>query len=202
MMISSRTCSHRFRCLGSTISELMICSSALSAISLALLMGFTALERNYAASTDFALNHADEMRISDYLAMDLRRAVRVQAGQNDTIINIPKYYDDSRTPQMPMLDGSGGITYGQIGSSVSIHYYLNGGTIYRREDNAPAVPLALNVAGFVFDVSDFGKVVTTRITFRPRFKPSEPSAAVVAATAFYNTTLLRNHRTDIQSGIY
>ena len=202
MMTSFGSCCRRFRCLGSTIAELIICSSALSAISLALLMGFTALERNYAASTDFALNHADEMRISDYLAMDLRRAVRVQAGQNSTVIDIPRYYDDSRTPQMPMLDGNGGIAYGQVGSSVSIHYYLSGGTIYRQEDNATAVPLALNVAGFVFDVSDFGKVVTTRITFKPRFKASEPSAAVVAATAFYNTTLLRNNRTDIQSGIY
>lgn len=53
---------------------------------MALLVAFTSLQRNYSATTDYAINHADEMRISDYLAMDLRRAVAVQAGQNDTVL--------------------------------------------------------------------------------------------------------------------
>ena len=187
---------------GYALCELVVSISIFCSISLGLLMGFTALERNYAATTDFTQNHADEMRISDYMALDLRRAISVQAARNDTTIHIPSYYDQSGNPQTPTLDGQGGVIYGASGSSVTVHYYLLAGTIYRQQDNAAAVPLAVNVQDFVFDVSDAGKVVTTHITFNPTFNSSGASAAATAATAFYNTTLLRNSRTDIESSVY
>src|ERR1043166_9095407 len=102
-------------------------------------------------------------------------------------------------PRDPALDGQGGVYYGALGSSVTVHYYLMAGTIYRQQDNKSATPLAVNVQDFVFDVSDAGKVVTTRITFSPIFNSSGASTDATTATAFYNTTLLRNSRTDIQS---
>ena len=94
-----------------TLPEVMIATLIFSAISLGLLMGFTSLERCFAATTDFATNHSDEMRISDYLALDLRRALSVQATQNDTTIFIPCYYDAAGAPQTPTLDGNGGVVY-------------------------------------------------------------------------------------------
>lgn len=187
---------------GFVLSELMVSTSIFSAVSMVLLMGFTSLERSYTASSDFAINHADEMRISDYLAQDLRRAISVQAAQNDTTILIPNYYDSSGNPRTPTLDGQGGVVYGPAGSSVRVHYYLSGSKIYRQQDTATAVALADNVADFVFDVTDLAKVVTTRITFKPTFKASGASPDAIAGTAFYNTTLLRNNRTDIPSGVY
>ena len=187
---------------GFVISELIVSTAIFCSISLGLLMGFTSLERNYVATSDFSLNHADEMRISDYMALDLRRAVSVQAARNDTTIYIPAYYDQTGNPQMPALDGQGGVFYGARGSSVRIHYYLMAGAIYRQQDNAAAQPLAVNVQDFTFDVTDAGKVVTTRITFNPTFNSGGASAAATTATAFYNTTLLRNSRTDIQSSVY
>lgn len=187
---------------GYVISELIVSASIFCSISLGLLMGFTSLERNYAATSDFSHNHADEMRISDYMAMDLRRSIAVQAARNDTTIFIPAYYDQAGTPQTPALDGQGGVFYGASGSSVRVHYYLMAGTIYRQQDNAPALPLAVNVQDFAFDVTDAGKVVTTRITFNPTFNSGGASAAATTATAFYNTTLLRNSRTDIESSVY
>jgi type II secretory pathway component PulJ len=187
---------------GYAISELIVSTSIFCSISLGLLMGFTALERNYAATSDFSLNHADEMRISDYMAMDLRRSIAVRAARNDTTIFIPAYYDQTGTPETPALDGQGGVFYGASGSSVRVHYYLMAGTIYRQQDNAPALPLAVNVQDFVFDVTDAGKVVTTRITFNPTFNSGGASTSATTATAFYNTTLLRNSRTDIESSVY
>lgn len=187
---------------GLVLSEVMVAVGIFSVVSMVLLMGFTSLERNYAASSDFAINHADEMRISDYLAQDLRRAISVQAAQNDTIINIPNYYDSSGNPRTPTLDGHGGVVYGPSGSSVRIHYYLSGSQIYRQENDEPAVALATNVADFVFDITDLSKVVTTRITFKPIYRVSGASPDAIAGTAFYNTTLLRNNRTDIPSGVY
>src|SRR5947209_18573291 len=169
---------------GFAISELIVSTSIFCSISLGLLMGFTSLERNYAATTDFSHNHADEMRISDYMAMDLRRAIAVQAAKNDTTIYIPAYYDQTGSPQTPALDGQGGVFYGASGSSVKIHYYLMAGTIYRQQDNGAALPLAVSVRDFVFDVTDAGKVVTPRITFNPTFNSGGASSAATTATTF------------------
>jgi type II secretory pathway component PulJ len=179
---------------GFALSEMMVSMLIFSAISMGLIMGFTSLERSYAATTDFAINHADEMRISDYLALDLRRALTVQAAQNNTTITIPPYYDSSRAPQTPTLDGNGGVYYGTSGTSVAVHYYLSAGSIYRQQDTETPVALATNVQDFKFDVTDLGKVVTTRITFNPTYTSATASAAATTATAFYNTTLLRNNR--------
>jgi type II secretory pathway component PulJ len=187
---------------GFLLSEMMISTVLFAAISLGLLMGFTALERNYTATSDFALNHADQMRISDYLALDLRRALSLNAARNDTTIYIPSYYDDTGQPQTPTLDGTGGVYYGVAGSSVAIHYYLSGGTIFRQQNGGTPVSLAVNVQDFIFDVTDSGKVVSTRITFNPTFGSGRASADATAATAFYNTTLLRNTRTDNHIGVY
>ena len=190
------------------LTEMMISIVVFSTISMGLLMGFVSLERNFAATTDFATNHADAIRISDYLALDLRRALAVQAAQNNTTSWIPSYYDANGAPQMPTLDGNGGVFYGSsANSSVTIRYYLLNSTIYRQQDSAPAVAIAENVRDFVFDVTDSGKVVTTRITFNTTYTSAGTAAALGSGatstvSAVYNTTLLRNTRTDIGSGIY
>ena len=190
------------RCRGFLLTEMAVSTGVFSAVSLALLMGFTSLERSYTATSDFATNHGDEMRISDYLAQDLRRATSLDAGHNTTTLYIPNYYDNSGNPRTPTLDGHGGVIYGPAGSSVQVHYYLSGTKIYRQQDGGSAVALADNVADFVFDVTDLGKVVTTRITFKPIYKSGGASSDAITATAFYNTTLMRNNRTDIPSGVY
>jgi type II secretory pathway component PulJ len=187
---------------GFALAELLFSTVIFGAISLGLILGFISLERNYAATTDFAANHADEMRISDYMALDLRRALAVQAARNDTTIFIPSYYDATGAPQTPTLDGAGGVYYGATGSSVKIRYYLSGDTIYRQQDAGRPIALAVNVQDFAFDVTDAGKVVSTKITFNPTFVAGRASADATAATAFYNTTLLRNTRTDNQIGVY
>jgi type II secretory pathway component PulJ len=181
---------------GFLLMDTMIAMSIFTAISMALIMGFVSLERNFAATTDFATNHTDALRISDYLALDLRRALSIQTAQNEATVTIPAYYDTNGLPQTPQLDGHGGIYYGSAGSVVTIHYYLQNGTIYRQQDTNTPVAIADNVSDFVFSVTDLGKVATTSITFKPIFRSGGASDNVVAATAVFNTTLLRNTRTD------
>ena len=194
----------RHRRGGFAFTELMISTAIFSTVSAGLILGFVSLRRSYAATTDFAINHADQMRISDYLALDFRRAVAVSAVKNDAAIYIPCYYDStpSRSPQTPLLDGKGGVYYGAPGCSVKVHYYLSNGVIYRKEGEQPATGLAVDVQDFEFNATDLGKVVKTSITFRPTFRSAGASDAVKTATAFYNTTLLRNNRTDTQTGVY
>jgi type II secretory pathway component PulJ len=182
-----------------TLAEVMISVAIFSTAGLALLLGFVALERSYSATTDFALSHGDEMRLSDYLALDFRRALAVDPLQpNDASIYIPAYYDNNNLPVTPSLDGEGGVYYGPLDASgnvptVRVHYYLFNGCVYRQQGSAPAVVLATSVHAFNFPAvtpAD-GKVVRTLITFAPKFA-SETDPTVINATAFYNTTLLRN----------
>ena len=185
-----------------TTAEVIVALTLFSTLSAALFMGATSLQRSFAATTDFAINHADQMRISDYFSLDLRRAVGVTAARNETRIQIPAYYDDEQNPLTPTLDGHGGVNYGAANSFVEIHYYLSGGSIFRQEGSNPPLELASNVADFTFNITDLRKVVSTQITFVPQFRAGGASTAAIAATTFYNTTLLRNSRRDMVSTVY
>lgn len=182
---------------GFALAELMISTAIFSSVSAGLLMGFISLKRNYVATTDFAVNYGDQMRISDYLALDFRRALKVDPpSPNDVSIYIPCYYDSTpdRNVQTPVLDGKGGVRYGAADSFVKVHYYLSVGVIYRQEGNAAPLALAVDVQDFNFDISDLGKVIKTAITFKPTFRSAGASELIISRTAFHNTTLLRNNR--------
>ena len=89
-----------------TLLELMVAMS-MSAIALvATMTGVVALQKSYAATEEYATGMADQARLLDYLALDLRRAVPVPAtgttaaqpawaldkdGQGLTV-NVPNYY--------------------------------------------------------------------------------------------------------------
>jgi len=194
----SRSIQRRHRSkAGFALMELMISTAIFSSVSAGLIMGFISLKRNYVATTDFAVHHADQMRISDYLALDFRRALKVDPpNRNDVSIYIPCYYDSTpaHSVQTPLLDGKGGVYYGVQDSSIKVHYYLSVGVIYRQEGNATPIALAVDVQDFNFDISDFGKVIKTSITFKPNFRSAGVSEEIVQGTAFHNTTLLRNNR--------
>ena len=185
-----------------TTAEVIVALTLFSTLSAALFMGATSLQRSFSVTINFAINHADQMRISDYLSLDLRRAVGVTVARTDIRIQIPNYYDDEKNPVVPTLDGHGGVNYGAANSFVEIHYYLSGGSMYRKEGSAAAMELASNVADFNFNITDLRKVVTTQITFAPQFRSGGASTAAIAATTFYNTTLLRNSRRDMVSTVY
>ena len=181
---------------GFALGELMISTAIFTSVSAGLILGFVSLKRNYAATTDFAINHADQMRISDYLALDMRRATQVEAVKNDASIYIPCFYDSTpaRSVQTPTLDGKGGVYYGSATCSVKVRYYLQDGVIYRKHGDDPAEGLARDVQDFEFNLKDLGKVVQTSIRFSPSFTSREASDQIRKATEFHNTTLLRNKR--------
>ena len=264
---------------GFALGELIISTAIFSAVSAGLVMGFVSLKRNYAATADFAMNHGDQMRISDYLALDFRRALGVHIAVNDTAVYIPSFYasrvsgeaETRREVRMPVLDGKGGVFYGPVADAIAttplptcayvnysatapaklrslgsgplmlngqtvavgqtvfvtnqptqahnglyvvtegggasagwvltihavkVRYYLAGSVIYRDQQGDPDQPsvLARDVQDFNFVASDLGKVIKTSITFKPTFKSGERSEEVRTATAFHNTTLLRNNR--------
>ncbi len=181
---------------GFSLLELIMATAIFSVVSAALLMGFISLKRSYAATTDFAINHADQMRISDYLAMDFRRAIKVDPpNRNDVTLYLPCYYEENTfTPRAPTLNGAGGVFYGASDCSIPVRYYLLSSAIYRKEGTKTPAAIAEDVQDFIFDTTDFGKVVKTSVTFKPNYRSAGATAQVTQATAFHNTTLLRNNR--------
>ena len=162
----------RFNRNAFVLAEMLISIVIFTVICMGLVMGMISLERNFVATTDFATNHADAIRISDYLALDLRRALTVSAAQNNTTITIPSYYDANGLPQMPTLDGSGGV-YLRQRDQFDQHSLLpfRWNDLPTRRVPSPTVAIAENVRDFIFDVTDSGKVVTTRITFDSDLHP-------------------------------
>ncbi len=200
MVVPSGKRSRRFSRAGYSLSEVMMATAITAIISASLLLAFVSLKRNYAATTDFAVNHADQMRLSDYMAQDFRRAIKLDPpATNDVTLYLPVYYDSDNQAQMPSLDGKGGVYYGVKDSagnvpSVKVRYYLTDSVIYRQQGAASPIALAFDVKDFVFESSDLGKVVKTSITFKPIFRSMGVTDTSRAVTAFYNTTLLRNNR--------
>ena len=211
------------RTSGVSLIETLVAAGVIGMIAGGVAMAFVAMQRNLASTRDYATNHADEMRISDYLALDLRRALSVQiSGSGATTrvtLTIPNYYDSSGHPRMPTVKSNGSVEYRDSSvptpvSTVTVSYYLSGATMLR-EQSGIKQELAVNVQDFKLTVLDSttdpnatqdfnipvvlaGKVaqVKTRISFNPTYRKSGASAATTAATTFYNTTLLRNARED------
>lgn len=183
---------------GFTLIELLITTAVIMMISAALLSAAVSLQRCYAAGNDFMIAKCDQLRLSDYLALDLRRALTVTTGTNGTIVTvaIPNYYDTSGQPRTPALAPGQTVNYGASGNTtVNVVYTKNGSSIFRQEGANTPAEIAANVSDFQVTVQDLEKVVKTQITFAPQFsRPSGPDAR--KATTVYNTTLLRNKRRD------
>ncbi|MEP6822434.1 MAG: hypothetical protein ABI946_08800 [Chthoniobacterales bacterium] len=195
MVVPSGKRARRFYCAGYSLAEVMMATAITAIISASMLLAFVSLKRNYAATTDFAINHADQMRLSDYMAQDFRRATKLDPpATNDVTLYLPVFYDLNNQVQTPTLDGKGGVYYGVQNSSIKVRYYLLDSVIYRQEGTATPTALAYDVKDFIFESSDLGKVVKTSITFKPIFRSMGVTDTSRTATAFYNTTLLRNNR--------
>ena len=182
---------------GFTLLELLV-SASIGALALAaVLSGAIAMQRCFVGVEDFALAKTDQARLSDFIALDLRRALTVTAGSDNTTImtvQIPDYYDASGQPGTPTITKYV-ANYGDPAKPVTVVYRKSGTSIFRQENNGTPQEIAANVEDFQLTVQDLGKVVKTQVTFAPRFQRAATAAGRTATTVF-STTLLRNKRRD------
>jgi len=197
-----------------TLAETLVASAAAGLVLAALIASSVAIQKSFAATQAYVTAEGDQLRFSDYVAMDCRRAVSATAA-NGVMINgistnnvltltIPDYYDsyDGKGNPYPCPDTSPAPspashpknpddtshTYG--GTAHTIRYYAQGSQFYR-EQNGVATAIANNVAGFTITEQDLTSTVSCTITFTPKFITT-PSSSAVTGTATHTVTFLRN----------
>lgn len=185
-----------------TLVEMMMAVGASSIMLAALATTGVALQRSFAAVEGYSTSEADQLRVSDYIALDVRRARTVSVDNTGTLtLTIPDYYnahnDDptwtNSTPVGLIPDGYGGFTYGTNGAAagtLTVKYYQQGANFIREVAGAPTI-IANNVSSFNVTPLDLTSSVSCRITFAPRFRYSAGTDAINATTV-YSNTFLRN----------
>ncbi|MDQ3623638.1 MAG: prepilin-type N-terminal cleavage/methylation domain-containing protein [Verrucomicrobiota bacterium] len=181
---------------GMTLLELMISTSVFSLMAGGLFSGSMAMEKSFRASRYHVVAQSQQMRLMDWIALDLRRALSVTPSVDSLTLTIPDYYvadpvTGAQTPRDPGID-SGSAIYG--GDPITVRYFKRGNTIYRQEGVRETV-LATDVEDFTMAFQDAGRSISASVTFVPKFQFSEqPSASARDGTAAFTTTLLRNKR--------
>lgn len=204
---------------GYTLVEMMMAMGVTGLVIGGMVAGSVALQRSLAATLDYSIAQNDQSRISDYLAVDMRRALDVTPDNSGGVtMKLPNYYNADGTPNTPSIVSTmgwpdkkrkkkkhkhGNIILAQTASydpvnTVTVKYYKGAAgrvgtdpTKFYRESGGVAKAIANDVADFALTISDDETMATTRITFSPRFRLLK-TAATGTGTTLYQTTLLRN----------
>jgi hypothetical protein len=108
---------HRTRILGFSMAEMAVAMGISTGILAAFTTGAVSLQRSFCAIEDFAKGQNDQMRISDYLSLDMRRAFSIkiqkdaQTGFTTVTLVLPNFYASADTPNDPILTAVTGWPY-------------------------------------------------------------------------------------------
>jgi len=185
----------RPRRAGFTLPETIIATGIAGVIIGAFLMSATALQRSFVSAQTYSASKRSQMRLTDYLALDLRRALTVQApvtGATILSVTIPDYYAPEGTPRIPAINKLV-ADYGDPAKPVTVVYSKQGSSVFRQEGSNAPVEIASNVADFQVSIEDLNKVIKTHISFVPNFHPTSATGSR-ETTTLHNTIWLRNKR--------
>ena len=157
---SLRTSRHAF-----TLMEVMVAATMLGVIMVAALFGFISLQKSYAATEEYGTGLADQMRLMDFLAQDLRRATTpptMDADGQGVQITVPDYYRfNASDPQhlFPIVNdaqinstGTAAIYYDPAAPTITtqtIAYRFAAGSITRLDPWAPLVASSSSNGAYV-----------------------------------------------------
>ena len=198
---------------GFTLVEVMVAATLTLVLLVAVLGAVVALQKSYVATENFATGLADQMRLLDYLALDLRRAVSPGTGVSPWImdtdgqglkITVPDYYSfNASDPQHlfpvsnpPTYDaGAGTAYYSSTGATTAataayqtIAYRYTNGVITRTD---PWAPLVSNGKGGYLSAGAV-TIVTTMTAF-PTLTP-DATIDTTGGTLRYNISFFSNYQ--------
>jgi Tfp pilus assembly protein FimT len=180
-----------------TLIEMLMTMAGSSVVLTAMVVGGVALMRSFAAVEGYSFSDGDQLRVSDYIALDVRRALTASVDANNVLtITIPNYYDaNNSNPKWsnahalnPTFDSDGAVKYGA--STTTIRYYKLSSS-FIREVNGTANTIATNVSSFQVTSQDLTSSVSCSITFSPKFT-TLVGPDPVTGTTLYSNTFLRN----------
>jgi Tfp pilus assembly protein PilW len=154
-----------------TLVEAVVAMGAGSIVLAAVTTAGVALQRSFAAVENYSMAEGDQLRVSDYIAMDCRRATSASVSSNVLTLTVPAYYDASGNPQNPSLSGTGAIQYGS-GGTVTIAYSQSGSNFVRsitKSGTTTTTTVARNVASFTVTPQDLTASISCSIMFFPTF---------------------------------
>jgi hypothetical protein len=160
---------------GFTLVEMLMTLGSSSIVLTALVIGGVALQRSYVALQNYSIAEGDQLRVSDYIAMDVRRALTASVDSNNVLtITIPNYYDANNNnpkwsnahPVTPSFGTTNNIQYGA--GATTIKYYKLGSS-FVREVNGTQNTVATNVSSFNVTPQDLTSSVSCSIMFFPTF---------------------------------
>ena len=189
----------------------MVAVGVFGIVSAAVFAGVVSMQRCFTASAEFSAAKREQTRITDFMAMDLRRALTVTEGDGATTlvtITMPDFYDaagKARTPTLVYVvpaDIQKPVqiipTYGAMDKPMQVVYTRDGSSIYRQETGGPKQLIATNVSDFKFDLTEAAQVVETSITFTPQFRHnSAPNDVTRKGTTVDSLVKVRNVRRDL-----
>src|SRR5260370_39118152 len=127
-----------------TFVEMLMTLASSSIVLTALISGGVALQRSFAAVEGYSIAEGDQLRVSDYISMDVRRALTASVDNNNVLtITIPNYYDiNNANPKWsnahalaPSFDANGAIQYGT--GTTTIKYYHLASNFIREVNGTP-----------------------------------------------------------------
>jgi hypothetical protein len=107
----------KIRIAGMTIAETAVAAGIGTSILAAFTWASVALQRSFVAIEDYAKGQNDQMRISDYLSLDMRRALSISitgSSQNPPLVvtlTIPNAYDSNGKKYLPSVTSLTGWPY-------------------------------------------------------------------------------------------
>lgn len=182
---------HSLRRGAFTLVEVLIAMSIFSIMTAALFALSSSLQRTFRACTTQLHAQGEQLRILDYIALDLRRAIDVEAEPSRLVVKIPDYYDASGRPNDPVIR-NGRIEYGAP-TPVTVSYYKQGPAVFR-EIGGKREQIGSDVETFDLSIADLGHAVNVSLSFLPRFQFSSSPKGYREGTSTHITTLLRNRR--------
>lgn len=177
---------------GFTQVEMFVSLAVLGILSAAMAIGAITIQRSFQASQSYTQKEADQMRLLDYLAVDLRNALTVQTDNATGTIQLalPDYYQTDGTPREPHIV-HGMAYYGDPSQPVQVSYSRQNGTLVRQE-GSKTTAVAKDVQDFNVAFRDEGQVIEVSVSFVPTFQNS--GGGNRPGTTTICRTLLRNKR--------
>lgn len=218
-----RPIEHRRQDWGFTLAEITIACSIAAIILFAMTVGSTSLQKTFGGSDGALKATADQMRILDYVARDVRQALTITVTNSGQTLNLttPDYIDPSTgLPRLPTIKPGGStyglpqgvVDYGSSASPISVSYFpaaaptppsttyvfqANGPYWIRQVTNTQGTTqtvISRDCTSLQISFTDQTSAVTSSISYAPRYNFMQQANSRTGSMLYVNTTLRNTRR--------